>query len=68
MEDEQNEEGVIQMVKAKQAIKRPSRGQMDPDNKEKKDLALRQIISGIIPEWQEVNEKEKYSTILTMRL
>eukprot|EP00965_Chrysotila_dentata_P193916 6176041-Pleurochrysis_carterae.AAC.1 len=68
MEDKQNNEGVIQMDKAIHAIEQP-RGQMDPNIKEKEELALRQIIAGINPEWQEVsNEQEKNRTILTMSL
>eukprot|EP00965_Chrysotila_dentata_P143642 4746298-Pleurochrysis_carterae.AAC.1 len=37
-------------------------------NIKEEELALRQMISGTIPEWQEANDKEKKGTIVTMKL
>eukprot|EP00965_Chrysotila_dentata_P210949 6186190-Pleurochrysis_carterae.AAC.1 len=47
MNDKHNSEGIIQAERAFHAIKRP-RKHTDPMIKEKEELALRQMISGII--------------------
>eukprot|EP00965_Chrysotila_dentata_P204609 6182433-Pleurochrysis_carterae.AAC.1 len=58
MNDKQNTEGVEQADKVIRAIERPMGRHTNINNKEEEELALRQMISGIIPEWQENNEKE----------
>eukprot|EP00965_Chrysotila_dentata_P141193 4667029-Pleurochrysis_carterae.AAC.1 len=59
MIDKQINAGVIQQViKAIRSMEQSGR-QMNMDIKEEEELALRQLISGIIPEWREVNEKGK---------
>eukprot|EP00965_Chrysotila_dentata_P002563 83284-Pleurochrysis_carterae.AAC.2 len=45
-----------------------SERQTNTNNEEEQELALRQLTSGIIPEWQEDNEKEKRETVTTMKL
>eukprot|EP00965_Chrysotila_dentata_P217388 6189957-Pleurochrysis_carterae.AAC.1 len=64
MSDKFNSDGVIQANKAIRALGQPS----SQTNPEDETLALRQIISGMIPEWQEVDEKEKKGTIENMKL
>eukprot|EP00965_Chrysotila_dentata_P237957 6202213-Pleurochrysis_carterae.AAC.2 len=51
-----NREGVDQASKAMRALKRPRR-QTDPRLKEEEELALKEMISGIIPEWRDTNNK-----------
>eukprot|EP00965_Chrysotila_dentata_P143155 4730120-Pleurochrysis_carterae.AAC.1 len=58
MSDKNNNEGVEQADNALRALERPRR-QTDPRIKEKEELALGQMISGIIPEWQEADDKKK---------
>eukprot|EP00965_Chrysotila_dentata_P237752 6202101-Pleurochrysis_carterae.AAC.4 len=57
MEDKQNSEGVVQADKAIQAIERPRR-QSNPKIKEEEELALREMISGIVPEWKEAKDNK----------
>eukprot|EP00965_Chrysotila_dentata_P060506 2005569-Pleurochrysis_carterae.AAC.1 len=59
MSDINNSEGVEQATKALRALERPRR-QTDLRLKEEEELALEQMISGIIPEWRDTdNEREK---------
>eukprot|EP00965_Chrysotila_dentata_P248311 6208267-Pleurochrysis_carterae.AAC.1 len=68
MNDKQNyDEGVIQTDKAIHAIEQPRR-HMNPKIKKEEELAVSQMISGIILEWQEANDKEKTKTITMLRL
>eukprot|EP00965_Chrysotila_dentata_P199264 6179273-Pleurochrysis_carterae.AAC.1 len=67
MNDKHNSEGVIQADNALPAMKRPRR-QVTPKIKKEEELALRQMISGNIPEWQENGNKEKKETLTLMRL
>eukprot|EP00965_Chrysotila_dentata_P261310 6214210-Pleurochrysis_carterae.AAC.3 len=69
MNDTQNKKGEIniQAQKAIQAIQQ-ARGHKDRKVREEEELALRQMISGIIPGWQQVDDKKKKGAILTMRL
>eukprot|EP00965_Chrysotila_dentata_P256887 6212707-Pleurochrysis_carterae.AAC.3 len=65
--DTQNKKGEIQVEKAIQAVQR-SRGHKDKMVKEEEELALRQMISGIIPEWQQIDDKKKKGAITVMKL
>eukprot|EP00965_Chrysotila_dentata_P005957 195498-Pleurochrysis_carterae.AAC.1 len=67
MSDISNSEGVEQMAKALRAFKRPRR-QMDTRLKEEEESALKQLISGIIPEWREANNKKKRGVVALFRL
>eukprot|EP00965_Chrysotila_dentata_P217285 6189899-Pleurochrysis_carterae.AAC.2 len=68
MSDKLNDEGAKQAERALKAMERP-RKHTNTRIKEEEELALRQMISaGIIPEWQEADNKEKKGTIMTMRL
>eukprot|EP00965_Chrysotila_dentata_P049454 1639635-Pleurochrysis_carterae.AAC.1 len=67
MSDTQNEKGGIQAEKAIQAIER-FRGHKNRKVEEEEELALRQMISGIIPEWQQANDTKKKWAVVTMRL
>eukprot|EP00965_Chrysotila_dentata_P033225 1106413-Pleurochrysis_carterae.AAC.3 len=67
MSDKQNIAGVIQVNKAIRSMERPRRHTI-MYIREEEELALRQIISGIITEGQEGNEKEKKETITAMKL
>eukprot|EP00965_Chrysotila_dentata_P258944 6213401-Pleurochrysis_carterae.AAC.1 len=59
MRDIQNSAGVIQMDnKALRALQQPRR-QANQGVREDEEQALRQMISGTIPEWQEASDKEK---------
>eukprot|EP00965_Chrysotila_dentata_P073829 2438966-Pleurochrysis_carterae.AAC.1 len=58
MSDINNSEGAEQAVKALRALERPRR-QTDPSTKEEEELSLKQMISGIIPEWQGTDAKKK---------
>eukprot|EP00965_Chrysotila_dentata_P063365 2100156-Pleurochrysis_carterae.AAC.1 len=62
-----NNEGVEQADKALRALEKPRR-LMDPSNREEEELALRQIISGIIPELQETDNKKKKGVIARIRI
>eukprot|EP00965_Chrysotila_dentata_P225985 6195118-Pleurochrysis_carterae.AAC.2 len=62
-----NNEGVIQAERALQAIDRHNK-HINSKIKEEEELALRQMISGIIREWQEADNKEKKGTIAAMRM
>eukprot|EP00965_Chrysotila_dentata_P000209 6649-Pleurochrysis_carterae.AAC.1 len=53
-----NNEGVEQVDNALRALERPRR-QTDPRRKEEEELASRQMISGIIPEWHGADDKRK---------
>eukprot|EP00965_Chrysotila_dentata_P211725 6186610-Pleurochrysis_carterae.AAC.1 len=68
MEDEQSNEGVTQAERAIiKALARPRR-HSSPKIKEEEELALRQMISGIMPEWKEEKDVEKKGTVATMSL
>eukprot|EP00965_Chrysotila_dentata_P033846 1126812-Pleurochrysis_carterae.AAC.1 len=67
MNDKQINEGVTQVNKAIRSMELSGR-QMNLHTKEEEELALRQLISGIISEWQEENEKEKKGMITIMKL
>eukprot|EP00965_Chrysotila_dentata_P008172 266804-Pleurochrysis_carterae.AAC.1 len=68
MSDINNREGVEQQqaVKALRALEKPRR-QTDPRINEEEDLALKQMISGVIPEWQETDNKKKRGVIPLLR-
>eukprot|EP00965_Chrysotila_dentata_P208996 6185029-Pleurochrysis_carterae.AAC.1 len=66
MNDISNCEGVEQAVKALGALERPRR-QTDPRIREEEELALKQMIAGIIPEWQEADQKRKKGVIALLR-
>eukprot|EP00965_Chrysotila_dentata_P200734 6180140-Pleurochrysis_carterae.AAC.4 len=55
------------MDKASRASEQPRR-HTNPEVRKEEEQALQQIISGIIPEWQEANDKEKRGTIEIMKL
>eukprot|EP00965_Chrysotila_dentata_P026214 869353-Pleurochrysis_carterae.AAC.1 len=65
--DKRSSAGVIQADKAIRALEQPRR-QVNQSVREDEEQALRQMISGIIPEWQEVNDKEKRGSIEIMKL
>eukprot|EP00965_Chrysotila_dentata_P133996 4431330-Pleurochrysis_carterae.AAC.1 len=67
MRDKHNRAGVIQADKAIRALEQPRR-QTSQEAREDEEQALRQMITGIIPEWQEDNDKGKRSTIEIMKL
>eukprot|EP00965_Chrysotila_dentata_P246550 6207228-Pleurochrysis_carterae.AAC.1 len=67
MYDTQSKKGEKQVEKAIQAIQQ-SRGHKDIMVKEVEELALRQTISGIIPEWQQVDDKREKGAIVVMKL
>eukprot|EP00965_Chrysotila_dentata_P243176 6205272-Pleurochrysis_carterae.AAC.5 len=60
--------GVIQVNRAIRSMEQSGRQRNMKNIKEEEELALRQLISGIILEWREVNEKGKKDTITTMKL
>eukprot|EP00965_Chrysotila_dentata_P196831 6177834-Pleurochrysis_carterae.AAC.1 len=60
-------EGVEQTDRALRALE-PPRRQTDPRLKEEEELALKQVISSIIPEWQETDNKWKKGVIALFRL
>eukprot|EP00965_Chrysotila_dentata_P040206 1335002-Pleurochrysis_carterae.AAC.1 len=67
MSDKQHSEGVLQTDKALRALEQPRR-HTNLDIRKDEERALRQMISGIIPGWQEANDKEKRGTIAIMKL
>eukprot|EP00965_Chrysotila_dentata_P219783 6191354-Pleurochrysis_carterae.AAC.1 len=67
MSDINNSEGVEQASKVLRALERPRR-QTDPRLKEEEKLALNQMISGIIPEWQDADNKREKGVIALLRL
>eukprot|EP00965_Chrysotila_dentata_P170991 5643070-Pleurochrysis_carterae.AAC.8 len=66
MNNKQNTEGVKQAEKGIRAIERSREGHMNVSNRGEEELALRQLITGIIPKWQENDEKEKKIRTATM--
>eukprot|EP00965_Chrysotila_dentata_P028348 942509-Pleurochrysis_carterae.AAC.1 len=58
MSDINNSEGVEQATNVLRALERPRR-QTDLRLKEEEELASKQMISGIIPEWQDTDKKRK---------
>eukprot|EP00965_Chrysotila_dentata_P015108 499871-Pleurochrysis_carterae.AAC.1 len=66
MNDMDNKEGVERADKALSALERPRR-QTDLRIKEEDELALRQMISGIIPEWQAADVKKKKGIVAVLR-
>eukprot|EP00965_Chrysotila_dentata_P255273 6212164-Pleurochrysis_carterae.AAC.3 len=67
MRDKHNNDGVIQAEKALRALEHTGR-QTNQGVREDKERALTQMISGIIPEWQETSDKGKRGTIEIMKL
>eukprot|EP00965_Chrysotila_dentata_P198091 6178580-Pleurochrysis_carterae.AAC.3 len=67
MRDKHNNAGVTQADKALRAIEQPRR-QATKYVREDGEQALRQMVSGIIPEWQEVSDKGKRGTIEIIKL
>eukprot|EP00965_Chrysotila_dentata_P196195 6177433-Pleurochrysis_carterae.AAC.1 len=67
MRDKHNNAGIIQVDKAFRALDHPRR-QATQYVREDGELALRQMLSGIIPEWQEASDKGKRGTIEIMKL
>eukprot|EP00965_Chrysotila_dentata_P164151 5419618-Pleurochrysis_carterae.AAC.1 len=66
MNDIHNSEGVEQATKALRALEWPRR-QTDPRLKEVEELALKQMIAGIIPEWQDRDNKRRKGVISLLR-
>eukprot|EP00965_Chrysotila_dentata_P144421 4770087-Pleurochrysis_carterae.AAC.1 len=66
MNDINNREGVEHATRASCALELPRR-HTDPGIKEGEELALRQMISGIIPEWQDTDNKRKKGIIALLR-
>eukprot|EP00965_Chrysotila_dentata_P181788 6001098-Pleurochrysis_carterae.AAC.3 len=62
MNDINHREGVDQVNNALHALELPRR-QTDPIHKEEEELALRQIISGIIPEWRDSDHKREKGVV-----
>eukprot|EP00965_Chrysotila_dentata_P003566 116958-Pleurochrysis_carterae.AAC.1 len=62
MNDINNNEGIEQANKALSALEW-SRRQTDQRLKEEEELALKQMISGIIPEWRQADNKRKKGVI-----
>eukprot|EP00965_Chrysotila_dentata_P147572 4872291-Pleurochrysis_carterae.AAC.1 len=67
MNETQNKKGEIQAEYAIHAIQ-PVRGYSDRKVREVEELALKQMVSGIIPEWQHLDDKKRKGAIATMRL
>eukprot|EP00965_Chrysotila_dentata_P160723 5307321-Pleurochrysis_carterae.AAC.2 len=67
MSDINNSEGVEQASKALRALERPRR-HADPRLQEEEELALRQIMAGIIPEWHDVNNKRRKGILALLRI
>eukprot|EP00965_Chrysotila_dentata_P004575 148790-Pleurochrysis_carterae.AAC.1 len=59
-----NGEGVEQASKALSEMERPRR-QTDSRLKEEEELALKQMIFGIIPEWRDTDNKMKKGLLLS---
>eukprot|EP00965_Chrysotila_dentata_P217036 6189738-Pleurochrysis_carterae.AAC.2 len=62
MRDMNNNEGAEQASKALSALDWPRR-QMDPSLRKEEEVALKQMISGIIPEWCDTNNNRKKGVI-----
>eukprot|EP00965_Chrysotila_dentata_P067741 2241530-Pleurochrysis_carterae.AAC.1 len=62
MNDINNMEGVEQATKALGALEWPRR-QTDRKLEKEEELAIRQMISGIIPEWRDTDNKKKKGVI-----
>eukprot|EP00965_Chrysotila_dentata_P046393 1541448-Pleurochrysis_carterae.AAC.1 len=67
MNDKQINAELIQVSKAIRSLEQTGR-HIDPNTRKEEELALRQLISGIVPEWGEENGKEKTGTTTTMKL
>eukprot|EP00965_Chrysotila_dentata_P074657 2466341-Pleurochrysis_carterae.AAC.1 len=67
MDEINNTEGVRLVTKARSALEWPRR-QTEQRLKEEEELALKQIISGIIPEWDTTDNKRKKGVIALLRL
>eukprot|EP00965_Chrysotila_dentata_P011593 379276-Pleurochrysis_carterae.AAC.1 len=67
MNDINNSEGVEQASKALRALERPRR-QTEQRLKEEEELALKQIIAGIIPEWHDVNDRRKEGVVAMLKI
>eukprot|EP00965_Chrysotila_dentata_P174536 5761181-Pleurochrysis_carterae.AAC.2 len=66
MRDMNNNEGTEQATKALSALNWPRR-QTDLSLREEEELALKHIISGIIPEWCDTNNTRKKGVIALLR-
>eukprot|EP00965_Chrysotila_dentata_P131702 4354676-Pleurochrysis_carterae.AAC.1 len=66
MSDINNSEGVEQATKVLRALEWPRR-QMELRLKEEEELALKQMISGIIPEWRDTNSRRKKGVMALLR-
>eukprot|EP00965_Chrysotila_dentata_P181247 5983004-Pleurochrysis_carterae.AAC.4 len=66
MSDINNSEGAEQATKALSALEWPRR-QMDLSLREEEELALKQTISGIIPEWWDTNNRRNNGVIALLR-
>eukprot|EP00965_Chrysotila_dentata_P254780 6211989-Pleurochrysis_carterae.AAC.4 len=64
MRDKHNNEGVIQAEKALRALENTGGKQTNQGVREDEERALKQMISGIIPDWQETSDKGKRGTIV----
>eukprot|EP00965_Chrysotila_dentata_P167953 5545712-Pleurochrysis_carterae.AAC.1 len=67
MNNVNNNEGVEQATKALSALEWPRR-QTDQRLKEEEELALKQMISGITPEWNSTGNKKKKGVITLLRI
>eukprot|EP00965_Chrysotila_dentata_P249603 6208978-Pleurochrysis_carterae.AAC.8 len=67
MRDKHNNAGVMQADHALRALEQTGR-QVNQNVSEDEELALRQMVSGIIPEWKEGSDKGKRDTIKIMKL
>eukprot|EP00965_Chrysotila_dentata_P026157 867019-Pleurochrysis_carterae.AAC.1 len=66
MSDINNSGGIEQADNAVRALERPRR-HTDLNIKKEEELALRQMISGIIPEWHEADDKKKKGVMAMLR-
>eukprot|EP00965_Chrysotila_dentata_P149601 4940420-Pleurochrysis_carterae.AAC.1 len=66
MSDIKNNEGAEQTTKALSALEWPRR-QTDLSLRKEEELALKQMISGIIPEWCDTNFRRKKGVIALLR-
>eukprot|EP00965_Chrysotila_dentata_P117409 3880472-Pleurochrysis_carterae.AAC.1 len=67
MNDINNQEGVEQANKALAALE-GTRRQTDQRTKEEEEVALKQMMSGIIPEWNDADIKRKKGAIALLKL
>eukprot|EP00965_Chrysotila_dentata_P134905 4462438-Pleurochrysis_carterae.AAC.1 len=67
MRDKHNNEGVVQAEKALRALEHTTGPHMNQGAREEEERALRQVVSGIIPEWHETCDKKR-ETIQIVKL